>query len=79
MSKERIIIIDGIRTARKGIRTPNTFRSDNCLADISFFKFGMLDVDVVGNTHFHRKDIDLKITQLVKMLLHKDMGVGCSE
>ena len=62
----------------KGIRAPKFIQVQQSLADISFLKFCMLDVDVIGNANFHAKDIDLKIAQLVKTPLHERMGVGCS-
>ena len=71
-------MVDGIRTGGKGIRAPKFLQVGQSLADISFFKFCMLDVAVIGNTNFHRKDIDLKITQLVKTPLYEHMEVGCS-
>ena len=74
-------MIDGIRTGGKGLRAPIFIQVGQNLADISFYKFGMLDVDVIGNTNFHGKGLsDLKIAQLVKTPLreHMAMGVGCS-
>ena len=45
----------GIRTDGKGIRVPKFIQIGQSLADISFFKFCMLDVDVIGNTNIQVK------------------------
>ena len=63
---------------RKGIRAPKFSQVGQSLADILVLKFCMLDVGVIRNTNFHGKDIDLKITLLVKTPSHEHMGVGCS-
>ena len=49
-------MIDGIRTGGKGIRAPKFIQvGESGLADVSFMKFCILDVDVIGNTNFHGK------------------------
>ena len=50
-------LIDGIRTGEKGIRAPKFIQVRKSLADISFLKFCMLDVDVIGNANFHGKNL----------------------
>ena len=63
-SKKRILIdqvviswIDGIRTGGKGTRAPNFTQVGQSLANISFLKLCMLDVDAIGNTNFYGKDL----------------------
>ena len=41
---------------REGIRASRFIQVGQSLANISFFKFCVLDVDVIGNTNFHGKD-----------------------
>ena len=79
LSKEIEDLFDGIRTGGKGIRAPKFIQVGQSLAHISFLKFYMFDVDVTGNTNFHERHGDIKVTQLVKTPLHEHMGVGCSE
>ena len=55
LSNTRIWVID--LNGGKGIRASKFIQVGMSLADISFLKFRMLDVDVIGNTNFHGKDL----------------------
>ena len=48
-------MIDGIRAGGKGISSPKFIQVGQSLADISFYKFGMLDVDVIETLIFTEK------------------------
>ena len=50
-------LIDGLRTGGKGIRAPKFIEVAKSLANVSLLKFRMLDVDVIGNTNFHGKNL----------------------
>ena len=57
LGKERILLMAYEQAER--IRSPKFIQVGQSLADISFFKLGMLDVDVIGNTDFHGQDLEI--------------------
>ena len=64
--------------AGKGIRVPKFIQVGQSLADISLWKFCMLDVDTIGNINFHGKDLQIKNIPTCENAVAQTHGSWCS-